>query len=258
MTSGRIGSGRIGSAHGPPRRRASAFAQAIAARYSNGRHQWPAVNLTLRQSRPAVVTHSTNRQTHLHISPRLSLAFASGGRRAGGSNIEQPVIIERIQETARKTVLRHSISELMIERLVARQVRLSSLGARAEARNTSAPRDRAGSNPMPASPVGQTTAALPSGNVAPSYHETAAPVPRVLRRNAIKEGGDGANDSKTKHDDAARAAVIADQLAVGSFQQRSVPPRVTLSDQDLGRLTDQVVKSIDKRIIAARERAGRS
>jgi len=160
------------------------------------------------------------------------------------------MIIERIQETVLKPMLRHRISEVMVERLVARRIRMNSLSTPGETRNISESGDRAGSKLT----LSQVPVASQGDNTVAVYQEVAMPVERLFRRSAIKEISDSTNNSKAKQADVVQPAVVTDQLS----QQRSRQTPTTLSDQDMSRLTDQVVKTIDKRIIAARERVGRS
>jgi hypothetical protein len=178
------------------------------------------------------------------VYPRLELSISgawserSGRSRpapAGGAGSPEPVPIE--------TALQVGPLPARMERVEALVVRLAERLVRAPAFNGADP-DR-----IAAPPTG-----LPQ--VRPAARAAASELPtleRTYRKSSGPASAGPSSEVRPPDDSYPAAPTLRSQVSPGSAGQHPA-----LSDHEIGRLTDQVVQAIDERIIAQRERFGRS
>jgi hypothetical protein len=244
------------AAYRSPHKRSDAFAQSVVDRHSKSLLRLSTATLIFRQSEPSVETHSTIQQTHLHIQPRLSLTFNSSADQGGNWNPERSTITERIREVVLKPMIRHRISEVMVERIINRQVREDSLALPAKTANASTVTDSMQPELIAAALPRKRRISEATDEDPLVYREPAKPVERILLRTPEKATVETAFQNK-KRAGMERIDSVAEPIKT-NLPRQTTQARANLSDSDFTRITDQVLKTIDKRVIAARERVGRS
>lgn len=228
-------------AHRPTRRETSAeFAAALLARYAD-RQMGPAgLDLVLLRTRaPAAGQHIVNRLA-VQVQPRLQLLLRAGSPPGspGVATVPVPALQTLVRPLTR--LLRERIeTQTTVERLLARQVRAEG---------------PASASGVPTS-LAQAAPALPAMATLARGRPPVPPVPaipRVIRRSAPPP--------------VAQPEARGLGQAAPSFQDRAWPDSQRRagaaqpgfsSPADLDRLTEEVVRAIDRRIVAHRERLGR-
>jgi hypothetical protein len=217
-----------------PTGRAERFATLILARHAVGRDRIAGPGLAFRRA-PGARPRRALGHVHLHVAPRLAIAMhhpsprAAMAARAFGSDVAVgrrlgPASPHRQASDLGGAAGRCGLDAALLRRLGARLARIESVVA---AQPLPVSLDRAG---CPSSAdTGRGSAAIGG-----------RPVPRVLRR--------------------AEASAEADPELAGwgtPLRRAAAPGRTELSTADVGRLADQVMQTLDHRILAHRERRGR-
>ncbi len=219
--------------------RAAEFAQALLARFSPHAWSWTPPGLVFRQDRPLVAAHYVQQNSHTHFAPRLGLTvltWQSGRRDDVSDKPSPPAARVRVdQETHMLRTLVHSVESSTLDRLVYRMV---TQGQRVEANSRAAPASFAPGSL--AKPAASTMAFLPVPEM--------PPVQKIVRR-AVPAETESVASPRTM-----AGASGANYEAGRSTNARPQPPQPAI---DVNQLTDQVIKAIDRRIIAQRERLGR-
>jgi hypothetical protein len=192
-----------------------------------------------RRDRPMVTAHYVQQHMHMHFAPRLNLTVLAWQSERRDSASDRPILPEarlRIdQETHVLRTLVHSIESSGLEQLVYRVV---TQGQRIEA-GTSAI-----SAPLAPGLLTKPAASAPAFSTVPDM----PPVRQVVRR---------AGPLETDPAVPGRAAASPHGVNQAANQTANLKPQPSNPAVDVNQLTDQVVKIIDQRIIAQRERLGR-
>ncbi len=251
-TAGRVRLARRASLPG----RAAEFARALMRRYVAGQVSSPALNLILRRPWPGVMLHRISHRTQIYLAPRLTLTGLSwsGQRRAddrsaGGSapaalkpRLEPQVGIPSVRQVPVASFASTAVHGL-VRRLAGRSERIepgrlpavSLMAGALRTWNTGADRER--------SPQGERDVE------ARPWRPPAHVIPMVFRRpaaTATQSGADGSLPDKPR-------PVAHGRPWTAEGGCRTASPEAI----DVNRLTDQVIQTIDRRIVAQRERMGR-
>jgi hypothetical protein len=211
-----------------PRVRGAAFADAVAARHGGVRGARP-VERVLRAHTGIGITPGARAAFALQLTARFALSIAAAVRSLPGSVRE----ILREREVAVPVEARAPRFERLVERLRERELRRSTLERRSTTRITELLR--------------QANAAAPATRAsAPAPGQ----VPRVLARPASVAAR--AAPAPRPHEAQAGPA-IASAWRIGASAPAPVAAAI-----DTSRLARDVMRSIDERILAHRERMGRS
>lgn len=201
---------------------AAALAQAIHERWGATVGRWPLAGLVWRQQHPALLLQPHYRQVALHLAPRLAVALLQ----------------QVTQQVSYHPVLRTVVHTERIEPGRRPQGTLPTPSPRSQP-----PADMAAQSPArPATPV-------------PS------PVPRIVLHQHTVEQRAARQEAAVQPGQPGRWEALT-PAAAGRLQSGPAQPAapVRLADLpavDVDRLADQVIKSIDRRIIAQRERLGK-
>jgi len=154
--------------------------------------------------------------------------------------VRQPLMIRRLELLVSELHQRQQLDRVTSEQICQRIVQRSQ---RSEAFS------------VPGSRAAQPEHSNPSDQVAASMHRTAAstaarPVPRVVRRQGLVQTTGAATPAQA----AGQPMQAPFHVQRSTFGQAPVTPAAI----DINRLTEQVVQQIDRRILAYRERTGRS
>ncbi len=266
---------------------ASTFAQAIRQRYQGWRRRWPSLDQVFRQSRsrpalPAVHHSTVFQRTHLYLAPRLALTLLTlptlyfGAprqtlepapirrrmafeQRMVNHLVRQPITgsirehyrIERLMQRLHTWERIETTSTVrlvrLVQQLVSRGIRIVAAGmSTAKAAMVASPSDPA-----------FLQAGLPHIGMRKDpllYFPPVQPVPRILRRPAAVATMEGTTPG------AERTGFGAAGQVPSTGTRTTAPSRgddAVLEAIDVNRLTDRIVQTIDRRIIAQRERLGR-
>jgi hypothetical protein len=248
--------------------RAGRLVQSILQRYGGRQRHWPGLGLVFRRPQAGVLWRPVYHEERWTLSPRLSLAVllphamtprpsAAVPRQALGFEGQsapvslvtrlQPVILKSLAPPANPATAPPS-RQVITERVLARQRVETTTSEELVRRMVDRGQRIAAAKPgqIRAEPV-TTGGAAVAATRQPGRTGGAEPMPLILRRPARVAVEDGALPSPTRP---------RSPGANGSF---AVPGQqaLDLSQRELGRLTDQVVRIIDERMIAYRERTGR-
>lgn len=203
------------------------FAQAIWERYTGRVWPWSPQSLVLRQDRPAVAGQYLQQHLHTHIAPRLNLTVLTWPARSNDPLNGAPILpMTRVRVEPEMHVPRTFIQ-------TAASSAPEQLASRVIASNR---RVEAGPVTTPAN----SKARLPILGV--------QPVPRTVRHEAPME---------TERGSSTRPAESSPTESQAELKAGNSRPRPGEGSLDLNQLTDQVIRAIDHRIIAQRERLGR-
>jgi hypothetical protein len=218
-----------------PTRRAERFATLILARHGVGRER-TARHVPAFRRAPDALARRASRHVHLHVAPRLAVAIHDPSPRgvmatraftsdATAGRQPAPASAHGHPSDALGAGRRQGLDAALLRRLGARLARIESVVAA----------------PTPGMSLGradrQSRPDAERGNAAVGGR----PVPRVLRR---------AEPPPADADPAPAGWGTPSRSAVGAG-------RAELSTADVGRLADQVMQTLDHRILAHRERRGR-
>jgi hypothetical protein len=233
---GRVIAGRIGQ-----RPLAMAMAQSIIRRYETRQTLPSVVDLIFKRFLPPTVMQPVYASTEINLSHHLMLRLALGLRLP-----PYAPDAERKEADQGRMILAEPLPEYykintLIERIIARENRIDSLRSR-----------RAGEFPP-----GPNAQALPVSSTSRARAQAAddgLPVELVHRRTSPVK-----IDEPVTHPRKDDPAPARDEDYKNTLSSRvaGVQKVGALSPLDIKNLTDQVVQTIDKRIIAYRERTGR-
>jgi hypothetical protein len=237
----------------PPERRSPGFSQAqalareIQGRYNRSPAGIPAVMMAFRQAQAA---YSWASSLHLHLAPRLGLAVLAGSRQPLELDERRMVLqpdVSRVQAGPQpqpvQTVLRvppqAASTTPLTARLHTRSLRIETPGSHSPEqapaqRNPAAPSDRA---------------FLP---VRPAPH---GPAPRVLLSQAVRPSAP--SGAAAPQGPAQAFPNLPAHPRAGSSSPAPVLHLEQLPPHELNRLAERVAQTIDRRILAQRERLGR-
>jgi hypothetical protein len=220
---------------------AGGFAHGVLARYLNQRAQVSGPELALGRLHTRVTIRNTHRRSHTHLAPRLSLTVSGWKGQSLNRSADGPLTLRLCVEPQRLTQaqrprLADSIKTAAIEKLA---TRLIARGGRVESIQGNAPGNS------------RRAKAVVIDGAAPARLNASAlaPVERVIRRSKATE---------TERNISSRSVEMASAELQG--QTKAINPLRQPTDVaiDVNRLTDQVIQAIDRRIVAQRERMGRS
>jgi len=241
------------------------FAHVILARYLNRQAQVSAPELALGRLHPRVTIRNTWHHAHTHLAQRLSLTILGWegkplSRSAAGPLtlricVEQrrlthaqqprptvsikPAPIEKLavsNEQRRAMIAAVSIKPAPIEKSA---TRLIAKGGRVESIQENAPGNSR-----------RAKAVVIDGAVPARLSASAlAPVEKVIRRSKAVE---------TERNISSRSVEVAGAEPLGQTKAINPWQQSTGAAIDVNSLTDQVIQAIDRRIVAQRERMGRS
>jgi hypothetical protein len=212
----------------PRTARTSAFAAAIVARHDSGTVRPPGLERTMRQrSWPIVAVQRHNHAGVLHFSPRIAITLMPTVRTRSA---QEPLLPWRADKKAAQSP-RTEARQAALRRILAREQRVrpgvapqdilrEALGAAPAAQERTVQRPRF-------KPVEMASRRLPS-----------APKPERAAPDVAPE----------------RKYVERDEPLV---RLRPIPVPASLTATELGRVTDHVVRALDRRLVAQHERRGR-
>ncbi|MBL8298425.1 MAG: hypothetical protein JNN30_08770 [Rhodanobacteraceae bacterium] len=220
-----------------PMPRSAAFAAAIVARHGAGGGLAAPLQRVLAIPRDGTSIYAPQQHWHLAFAPRIALQLQATRERAA-SQASAPAAVPAHDAAAPP---RPSTRIATVERILARGMRVDAL------RGVALPAPQLNAHVITATalPVVSATSAAP---VPPLV---AAAVPRVLRRNP--EAAMSAA-SRAVPAGAMSPAAIGSTPATGASSNASVAAPFAL---DVEHLAERVVRVIDRRLVAARERLGR-
>ena len=220
---------------------------AIMQRYVRSYARWNVLDYMFQKALRPSIFHSIQRPSHIHVAPRIDLALLrlevnAGSKSAASTNgitvseespnrsiapiwkLASSRLIQR-----QESVFTHRIKDLQQIRRMKEEHLVQRLIRRYERRVETT---RGESGVIPASLMPQNDLFM---------------LPRVVRRPA---------ESATENPAGTPEQTAARSVQVSSRPDNNVLP-VERTSFDVERLTDQVVRSIDRRILAHRERLGR-
>jgi hypothetical protein len=216
----------------------AAFIQAVLERHNGRQMHWPSLDLVLRRRPSGMTMRPIYHQVQMHVAPRLNLTVA------GATTLLHKRSIERVERTLREQLVHYLGMRGTRIDAVATQGSLtasafnkaSSPGSRTRIEAVATQRSLTASD-LEKAPSPGTNADFP----------LARPVPRVVRRPTPASGPDDLRlTAETPMTRPGPRPVVASRT-------NSAAP----SPIDVNRLTDQVIQTIDRRIVAQRERLGR-
>jgi hypothetical protein len=248
--------------HTTPRGTANHLMQAILSRYRTQQPLWPWVERVLHQMRPASLVRPVYHQTHVQFAPRLLLSVFTRWQstvhrlarreeahvhRQVFSNVGQALHTQQVFANIMLTPHTQQVVSHIVQGLHTQQIvhRLLTRGIQIEAVTTP------GVPAVSRSSMSQA-AAQAMDNSAPLFASVTppGPLPRVVRRTA----GVATAPEATSLVSGAQHAPSHDGFQETGGVQRGKE----LASIDINRLTEQVMHALDRRLIAQRERFGRS
>lgn len=205
------------------------------ARHSSGVGVGAFVELVLRHRAAPVLNQTTAHSTlNVHVSPLLTLNFANNRALHFATTRSERFMKTEVQ----RVVLPSRLERTIIERLVAREIRHEP-PTLATARSGELPR------------TGQTSS--PAATVETA--EPPEPSRRVFRRSARMRESDSSPRIAAQNGALLRGSIAPEPPLTRPGAARKSEP---ISPHELGRITDHVIDTIDRRITASRERRGRA
>lgn len=220
------------------RRRSSAIvafglAQTMMDRYARQTWLWQALNLIFRQFRSLVNLKNVHHHSHTQVAPHLALTVARWSPQPGSlpaSNTLIPVT---------QLVRSKAIETLANSYLINQEHRIYRLRERYQRITRSEQITVTHSHPMKYSAAENATPAHPGSAIIES-------LPRIFRRSkSLVNESEPRSRSSSEPQSSLKGVNLTTKLS---------PPAPAI---DVNRLTDQVIQTIDQRILAQRERLGR-
>jgi hypothetical protein len=210
----------------------SAFAAAIARRYSEGPLMTPLLDLTVRLNPRTSPAQISSFNTRVEIAPRLAVTFVNNPPTS------------RLDETGDRP--RSAARPEVVRRLASRQHRLES----------PATQPAVDLRPRPAPTLASTSPAVRTEASEKArhrgVHQPALPMILCRRTRApAVEGGANENSHGANHPQTAGWQRPMQRRSEGAQPQ-------AIAGVDVDQLTDKVIRAIDRRIVAYRERTARS
>jgi hypothetical protein len=253
----RTTAGRLRRAHRAARGvRVAEFARAVTQRYAAAQVPWPALDLALRRPWPGVILNRISHRAQVYLAPHLTLTALrwSGQRRADGGSADwsapeglKPRVGPQIGIPLVRPFPVASFASTAVDRLVrrlaGRRERIESwripaaspIGGVSRTRNPGTDRERSRD--------------ARRGIEAPPRLPQEHAIPMVFRRPRATPTQSAATDPVP---DNPRLLAHGWAWTADGARRPASPEPI-----DVNRLTDQVIQTIDRRIVAQRERMGR-
>jgi hypothetical protein len=215
-----------------------AFALPIRQRYQGKAGRWARLGLVFRQPGAGVIAVHAYHRHHVQVAPRFSLTMRTAPTPTGAQP-HRLLETRVVQQPGAGFIQEHWRVEKLVQRLVARELRIDSMvttGTAARPGETVAP-------PLVESAY----------EVRPQAEPAARPIQRIVRRatvEAIPYTQAAGSDLP--------APVRSQAQPPPGWTAVSAAPAPTLSGAEVKRVADQVLQVIDRRVTAHRERMGRN